>query len=83
MSEELRVDGALGNGTAVDGKILLTPTRRVIVNHSGNNLLTYSALSDNEHTEVGWRHLQSDVERMVQCIAVAHDIVPLFDSLKF
>ena len=83
MAEELGVDGAFGDGATVDGEILLTTARRIIMDYAWNDFLTHTALSDDEHTEVGGRHLECDVEHVVQCIAVAYDIVPLFDGLKF
>ena len=61
MSEELGVDGAFRNRTAVDGEIFLASARGIVVNHAGDDLLTF--------------------KHMVQCLAVAHDIVPLFDGL--
>ena len=81
MAEKLRVDGTFGYGTAVDGKVFLTAARRVVVNHSRNDFLTYTTLANDEHTQIGRRHLQGDVQHVVQGIAVAYDVIPLFDSL--
>jgi hypothetical protein len=53
------------------------------MNHTGNDLLTHTALTDDEHGEIRRRHLQGNVEGMVQWLAVSYDIVPLFDALKF
>ena len=57
MSEELGVDGAFRNRTAVDGEIFLASARGIVVNHAGDDLLTYTTLSDDEYRQVGWRHL--------------------------
>ena len=83
MSEELRVDGSLRDTAAVDGEVLLAFPRRVVVNHTRNDLLTHTAFADDEHGEIRRRHLQGNVEGMVQWLAVSYDIVPLFDALKF
>ena len=81
MTEELRVDSSFGNRTAVDGEILFALTWRVVVDDAGDNLLTHAALANDEHAQIRRRHLQSHVKDMVQCIAVAHDVISLFDAL--
>ena len=81
MSEELAVDGALGNGAAVDGEVLLAAAGRGIVDDAGDNLLAHAALAEDEDADVGGCHLQRDVEDMVEGIAVAHDVIALLDGL--
>ena len=81
MAEEFRVDGTLRDGTAVDGKILLAAARRIVVDDARDDFLADTTLADDEHAEVSRRHLQGDVEHVVQRIAVAHDVVPLLDAL--
>ena len=83
MTKQLTVDGTLGDGTAVDGKILLAPTWRIVVNHAGDDLLTHATLSDNEHAKISRCHLQGHVEHLVQRLAVSNDIIPLLDVLQF
>ena len=83
MTKELAIDGTLGDRAAVDGEILLTATRRVVVDYTRDDLLTHSTLAHNEHTEIGGRNLKGYVEHVVQSIAIAYDIVPLFYVLKF
>ena len=78
VSEQFAVDGSLGNRAAVDGEIPLTAARRVVVDDARNNLLTHAALAHDEHAQVGRCHLQSDIQRTVQSIAVSHDIIPFF-----
>ena len=81
MSEEFAVDGSFGYGSAVDGEVFLAAAWRLVVNDPWDNLLTRSALSYDEYTEVGWRHLQCDVKGAVQSVAIADDIVPLLSLL--
>ena len=81
MTEELTVDRSLRDGSTVDSEIFLPTARRIIVDDTRDNLLTHTALTDDEHTEVGRRNLKGHVECMVQLIAVAHDVVPLLYPL--
>ncbi len=83
MAEELAVDSSLRNGAAVDGEVFLTPTRRVVVDDAWNDFLSHSTLTYDKHAEVGRSHLQRHIERVVQIIAVAHDVVALLYSLQF
>ena len=83
MTKQLRVDGALGDGTAVDGEILLAATGRVVVDDTGNDLLTHTTLAYNKHTEISRSHLQGYVEHLVQRLTVSNDIIPLLDALQF
>ena len=48
---------------------------------AGQDVLTHTTFSDDEHTKVYRRHLECDVECVVQCFAVAYDVVTLFDAL--
>ena len=82
MTEQLAVDCSLGNRTAVDGKILATATRRTVVDDAGDDLLTHSTLTYYQHTQIRGRHLESDVERVIQGGAIAYNLVPLFYVLK-
>ena len=82
MAEEFAVDGALGDGAAVDGEIVAAPAGRLVVYEAGYNLLAHTAFAHDEHRQVGAGHLQGYVQRMVQRIAVAHDVVASFDGLK-
>ena len=81
MAEKLRIDGTFGYGAAVNGKVFLTTARRVVVNHSWNDFLSHTTLANDEHAQIGRRHLQGDVQHMIQGIAVAYDVIPLLDSL--
>ena len=83
MTEELGVDGSFGNSAAVDGEILLAATGRVVVDNPGQDVFTHTAFTNYQHTQVNGRHLESDVQCVVQCLAVTYDIVTLFDVLKF
>ena len=76
MAEELAVDGSLGNASAVDGKIFLSSSWRIVVYYLWNDFLSHTAFSYDEHRKVGRCHLQGNIERTVQFVAIAHDIVP-------
>ena len=82
MSEQLGVDGSFWDGAAVDGEILLAASWRVVVNDAWYDFLAHAAFSYDEHAHVSGRHLQGYVEHMVQSIAVAHDVILLFDALQ-
>ena len=53
------------------------------MNHARDDFLSHTALTDDEHAEIGWRYLEGNVKHMVQSLAVTYDVVPLFDGLKF
>ena len=57
MTEQLAVDGAFGNGTAVDGKVFLALSGRIVVNHLGDNLLAHTTFAHDKHAHIGGRHL--------------------------
>ena len=83
MAKELRIDGTLRNSTAVDGEIFFASTRRVIMDDSGQDVLTHTALANNQHTQIDGRDLKGHVQRVIQSLAITYDIVTLFDVLKF
>ena len=47
------------------------------------DVLTHTALSEYQHTKVDGRHLEGNVQRVIQCLAVAYDVVTLLNILKF
>ena len=47
------------------------------------DVLTHTAFSDYEHTQIYRRHFQCNVDSVVQCFAVSYDIVTQFDVLQF
>ena len=49
MAEELAVDGALRNTSAVDGEVLTRATQTVVMNQAGYDFLTHTALTRDEH----------------------------------
>ena len=49
---------------------------------AGDDLLAHSTLSYYQHTQIRGRHLESDVERVIQRSAVTYDLVSLFYVLK-
>ena len=63
--------------------MLFRSARRIVVNDAWQNVLTHTALTDDQHTKVNGRHLEGDVQRVVQRLAVAYDAVTLLNVLKF
>jgi len=61
VAEELAVDGSLRDAAAVDGEIFLASAWRIVVDHPWDNLLAHTALTDDEHGEVGRCHLQGNI----------------------
>ena len=57
MSKQFAVYRSLGDGAAVDCEIFLAAAWRSFMNEAWDNLLSHSAFSNNEHTEVCRRHL--------------------------
>ena len=51
------------------------------MNDAWQDVLTHTALADNQYAKVYRRHLEGDIERIVKRLAVAHDVVTLFDAL--
>ena len=80
MSEEFAVDGAFGDGSAVDGEVLLMLAGRVVVDKSWKDFLTHPVLAFNKDAEVGGSNLYSHVEGSVESGAVADDGISLFDG---
>ena len=83
MTEEFAIDSTFRNTTAVDSKILLTSAWRMIVDNTRNDFLTHTRFTDDKHRKICRCHLQGDIERTVQSIAITHDVIPLFYFLKF
>ena len=81
MSEEFAVYSTFRNASAVDSEIFLSFSRRVIMNYSWYYFFSYAALAYDEHAEVCWCHLKSDIKHTIQHIAIPHDIVSLFYGL--
>ena len=69
MTEKLRVYGSFRNGTAVYCKIFSVSSPAVLVDDTGNILLTDAAFSGNQNRYIGRSNcngnLQSPVERRI------------------
>ena len=52
MAEQFAVYRAFGDRSAVDGKIFLAASRRVVVYYTWNNLFTHTAFADYEYREI-------------------------------
>ena len=81
VAEELTVDSTLGDGAAVDGEVFLASTGGVVMDESGQDVLTHTTFTDDEHTDIYRRNLQGVVKRAIQGLAIAYNIIALFDAL--
>ena len=81
MPEKFRVDGAFGDGTAVDGEI-----RSVLASGEGVNNLREMLFADTrfpcyKDAKVGLCHLQGNLYTTIEQRTVADNAEPLFDML--
>ena len=49
VTEQFAIDGALGDAPTVDGEILTQTAQAVVVNQTGDNLFTHTALASDEY----------------------------------
>ena len=49
MTEEFGVDSSFGNGSAVDGEVLLAPPVAVVVYDARKGLLAHAVFTGDEH----------------------------------
>lgn len=47
------------------------------MDYPGENFLAHTTFTHDENAKVGRRHLQSDVKRMIQSIAISYDTISL------
>ena len=80
VAEQLRVDGALGDGAAVDGDIAGVLAGRVLVYNLGKELLTRATLADYQHRQVDRCHHQRTRHRLVEGRRVADDAKTLLGA---
>ena len=78
MSEQLGVDGAAGDGTAVYSDVDTEPAVALVMDYLGDEFLADAAFSGDEHREVGGRHLACHFDRPVQLRIVSYDAETLF-----
>ena len=83
VSEKFGIDGSLRNGSAVDCEILVALAAAVLVDDLGNILLSYAALTGNEHGQVRRCHSDRGLQRPVQGSIVSDDVIFVLQSLKF
>ena len=77
MTKELTIYRSFRNRSTVNRKIFLTATRGIIMYHPWKNLLSDTTFADNKNTKVSRSHLKGYIQRMIQRIAVSHDVVSL------
>ena len=73
MTEQFAVDGALGDGAAVDGNVFLVLACAALVDDFGEVLLTRAALADDEHAQIDGCHEQGTTDGGNQGRRFAHD----------
>ena len=83
MSEEFGVDGAFGNGSAVDSHVIAVLAGAEFVHDFRKKLLTHTAFAQHQHAQVCAGHLGGDVNGAVHQGRVADDAETLFDALQF
>ena len=85
MAEEFALDGALGDGSAVDGDESPTLPHMfagaVLMDDARKDVLAHAALAGDEDGEVGGGHLDGLVEGHEEFRIVSYDVVALFKSL--
>ena len=73
MTEQFRINGSFGNGTAVHSNVLSMLPPAVLVNDLRETLLTHTAFASNQYRQVGRSHLNSHIYRTHQYIIVTYD----------
>ena len=75
VTEQFAVDRPRRDGAAVNRQECSAFTIAEIVNHTGKNLLSYPAFTDDQHRQVGFGHIQSRLNRQIQLWGVTYDAV--------
>ena len=81
VSEQLRIDRALGDGAAVDGDVCTVFAVAVLVDDLREVFLAHAALARDQHGEVGGSHLHGHVDGAVERRVVTDDPEALLDLL--
>lgn len=79
VAEELRVDGPLGDGAAVDGNVFAVLAGREVVDDLGEELLSGAALAEDEDAEVDGGDAHGAVDGAQQQRRRADDAEPPLD----
>ena len=77
-AEKLGIDGSFRDGSAVDCEIFPALSRTVLMNDLRDILLSHTAFTRHEHSDVGRRNGNSDLKRTVQRRIVADDVIFVF-----
>ena len=82
VPEQFAVDGAFGDGAAVDGKIGAVFAGRKMMDDFGNNFLTRSTFAGNQHGDVGGGYTDGPSNGLLQFGRLPDDAEALFDALN-
>ena len=82
VAEELGVDGAFGDGAAVDGQVFPGPAAAVLVDDLGDVLLADAALACDQDGQVRGGHGDGRLQGTVQPGIVADDVEFIFEALE-
>ena len=83
MSEEFRINGPFGNGTAINRNVLPMLASAVLMDNLRKAFLTHTALAGNQHGQVSRRHLNGHINGARQPRIIAYDAKPQLDLLYF
>ena len=78
VAEQLRIDRAFGDGTAVDGNIFIVLAGRIGVDDLREKLLAHAALARHQHRQIGRCDAHGHFERPIQKLRIADDAEALF-----
>ena len=81
MSEELGINRSFRNSTTVDCKILTVLSSAVLVDYPRDVLLSDTAFSRNEDSDIGRSYSNSNLQRPVERRIIADNIVFVFKTL--
>ena len=81
VSEELAVDGSLGDGAAVDGDVCLAAAFAVVVYDARYDFLAHAALALHEHGEVGGGYQDGCGKCFAKGLVASHDAVAVHQAL--
>ena len=83
MSEQFRIDSTFRNSSTVHRNIapVLSPTK--LMNDLGKAFLTYPTLSRYQYRQIGWRHLNGNVNGAIQSLGITDNTETKLYILNF